>query len=371
MAPACPVCGSSEWHPLPDPGAQSMASDLRVIDAPLSKAACGACGLIARTSPLPEALFTTGYTLYAHAPGAPRETARQEQYAEWIAREADMTPRAVFDVGCGNGSLLLALGRRWPGASLMGCDPSSPAVAHGRAAGLDVWPGTLDQSPDVRADLVVAVNVLEHTTDPVRFLAGLRARLAPDGRVVVVCPDASVPDVDLLIADHQVSLMPPHLRVLLARAGLHTRWQSAAPHGLGRFQMAVADRAAITTDPLRALDPPGIPDGDAARGYLERWAMLDERLVARLGDRRVICFGVGEAAGLLRAYAPHAWERVAACTADGIAAGGSFGGRPTVSLDAVDTAEPLLLAVRPADQGAVADRLAARHPRVVTWYDLI
>jgi SAM-dependent methyltransferase len=343
-----------------------MASDLRVVAAPLSKAACAACGLVARMTALPEALFTSGYALYAHAPGEPRETARQEQYAEWIVREADLTPRSVFDVGCGNGSLLLALGRRWPAAALMGCEPSVEAVAHGRAAGLDVWPGTLDQTRELRADLVVTVNVLEHTSDPVRFLAGLRHRLTADGRVVVVCPDATAPDVEMLMADHQVSLTPAHLRALLARVGLHTLWQSTAPPALGRFQMAVADLSG-TIDSA----PPAVHDSAPTRAYLQRWAALDGELLARIGHRQAVCFGIGEAAGLVRAYAPATWARVAACTADDIPTESSFGDRPIVPLNSVDTAEPLLVAVRPADQRDVAARLAATRPCVVTWYDLI
>lgn len=365
----CPVCGGGAWEPLPDPGPQSMASDLRVVAAPLSKAACAGCGLIARMSAVPDSLFTSGYALYAHAPGEPRETARQDQYADWIVREAGATPRSVFDVGCGNGSLLLALRRRWPAASLMGCEPSVEAAAHGRAAGLDVWPGTLDQTRELSADVVVTVNVLEHTSDPVRFLAGLRTRLAADGRLVVVCPDATVPDVEVLMVDHQVSLTAAHLRALLAHAGLHTLWQSTAPAALGRFQMAVAERIDMPTGPTRTPVPLDVTRG--TRAYLHRWAALDRALLARIGGGPAVCFGTGEAAGLLRAYAPDTWARVVACTADDTAAGGAFGDRPIVPLDRVDTAEPLLVAVRPADQRAVAARLAATHPRVVTWYDLI
>jgi hypothetical protein len=83
-----------------------------------------------------------------------------------------------------------------------------------------------------------------------------------------------------------------------------------------------------------------------------------------------VCFGAGEAAGLLRAYAPRAWASVRACTVDGDSRGG-FGALSMIPLDSVPAGETILVGVRPADQPHVAERLAARFARVVTWYDLV
>jgi hypothetical protein len=199
----------------------------------------------------------------------------------------------------------------------------------------------------------------------VAFLSGLREHVAPGGMVAIVCPDATTPDVELLIADHEVSLTPPHLEALLARAGLAIIGQSTAPPALGAFQMAVAQPATATT---RMIPTHRV---DAARDYLERWAALDARLLDRLGTGAVVCFGTGEAAGLLRAYAPRTWARVAACTVDGEPQGPRFGDRALVPLAAVDTRATLLLAVRAADQPAVQERLRQSHQRVVAWYDAI
>jgi hypothetical protein len=84
----------------------------------------------------------------------------------------------------------------------------------------------------------------------------------------------------------------------------------------------------------------------------------------------VVCFGAGEAAGLLRAYAPRAWSSVRACTVDGHAHG-VFGELPMIPIDAVGRGDTVLIGVRPADQRRVADRLRDRFPRVITWYDLV
>jgi hypothetical protein len=221
-------------------------------------------------------------------------------------------------------------------------------------------------------DVAVTVNVIEHTADPRRFLESVRQRLAPDGIAVVVCPDGSRPGVELLVADHLFSFAPPHMRALVTRAGFEAIACSSAPAELGEFQMVVARRGKTG----RSED--GWSAGDASlrlaltaerTAYLQRWRELDGRLPARM-HAPAVCFGAGEAAGLLRAYAPDAWSRVIACTVDG-AAGGSFGNLPIVPLDSVSTDTTLLLGVRPADQPRLLDRLRARFPRVVAWYDLV
>src|SRR5262245_60839373 len=119
-----------------------MLSDLRVVDDALEKQACGACGVV-RGRARSTALFESGYCLYDHPPGAPRESGRQDAYAAWLAAYVSRPPQSILDLGCGNGSLLLALQRRWPGATLHGLDPSAEAVRHACAVGIDARCGSL------------------------------------------------------------------------------------------------------------------------------------------------------------------------------------------------------------------------------------
>lgn len=345
-----------------------MTSDWRVVDERLARVMCVTCGLVRRDSSTSAgaSFFASGYELYAYAPGETREQMRQEEYARWIVQAAGRRPRRVLDIGCGNGSLLRAFREYWPETELLGCDPSPESVARGSGDGLRLWTGTASDLPaDATVDLVVSVNVIEHALNPLEFLTAVRESMEPDGRLVVVCPDGGRPGLDLLFVDHLFSFGGDHLAALLPRAGLECLAISSAPKGLGNFQMAIGRRRGSAIEaPLRVH----VRAEDHVR-YLKRWRQLDDRLRARI-EGSTVCFGAGEAAGLLRAYAPGAWASVRACTVDGDSQG-EFGDRPMIPLDSVRPDETLLLGVRPSDQARVADRLAARFPRVVTWYDLV
>lgn len=316
-----------------------------------------------------------GYSLHARPPlAAPREQRRQQLYARWIvhARERaghSAPPQSVLDVGCGNASLLLALGEQWPSATLLGCDPSPEAIAHAQTAAYRVWQGTSSSIPvNLAADLVVSVNVIEHTDDPVAFLKDAKRGLNGDGIVILICPDGARPGIELLIADHAHSFASSHVREILNRAELAPRHIETAPPELGSFTMVIADNGPPSSP--RAARASAIDVGPL-HSYLRRWSALDGQLVSRLGDAGVSCFGVGEAAGLLRAYAPRTWQRVRSCTADDVRGPSRFGPVPTVPLDQLAGDEPLLLGVRPQDQPGLVERLSRRFARVISWHDLI
>lgn len=88
-----------------------------------------------------------------------------------LVRQSGSTPRSVLDVGCGPGFVMDALAARWPGAELVGVEPSP--IPAGRP---DIHQGTLEDHPELRAELVCALDVMEHTEDDVAFLRSLSQR---------------------------------------------------------------------------------------------------------------------------------------------------------------------------------------------------
>jgi SAM-dependent methyltransferase len=361
--------------PLPVPGPRSLLSDGRLVDRPLARADCEACGLGSHARRLRPAevaaFFQEGYRLYAHEPGQAQERVRQKAYADWIVASVEARGLTdVVEVGCGNGSLLLELRGLLPSASLLGVEPSAEAARFARAAGVRVHPGFAEEAaPELSGyDLVIAVNVIEHSPDPARFLAALAAMAKPRGRIIVVCPEGSDPSTELLFFDHLWSITPAALAHFASRAGLAVERSSRAPASLGPFRLYVLSTRA------QAHAAPAAQGLHAQRAvYLQAWKGLDDRLLERTESAGALSlFGAGEAALLLRAYAPGTWSRVRRVTVD-IPTEEAFCGLPVVAHAALEIArgEVLLLAVRPLDQRRVAERLEVLWERLVRWDDVV
>ncbi len=111
----------------------------------------------------------------------------------------------VLDVGCGMGGTAALLAAR--GHVVMGIDPSSPAVAFGRAQlgnrdRLAMRAGNLTAATpasDERFDAIVLLEVRQYFPDLAALLALACSRLRPGGRIVcfdpVLCVDAAWSDV--------------------------------------------------------------------------------------------------------------------------------------------------------------------------------
>jgi SAM-dependent methyltransferase len=346
-----------------------MLSDLRVVDVPLDKHACVTCGLVTRRPVGISALFESGYKLYDHAPGAPRESARQSAYAKWLASQVDHPPQSVLDLGCGNGSLLLSLHQQWPDAELRGIDPSQESIARAREAGIDAHCGRVGHIQLEPADLVVSVNVVEHVEDPSAFVGSMTTLVSPGGSLLLACPDGGRAWLELLFVDHMWSFAGSHLARLASSAGLDVASWAQAPSALGSFQLLRLTRPGAT----RSVRAPSVPEGltAAKRDYLRAWGSLDRHLLKLSeGAAALACFGIGEAAGLLRAYAPDTWQRVHVCVADNPEQR-VFGEVPVIDYTGGRLDWPVLIAVRPDSQHAVAQRLLAAGCSVIQWNDLV
>jgi SAM-dependent methyltransferase len=126
---------------------------------------------------------------------------------------------SVIDIGCGNGEVLQAFGRRFPRARLVGADLSAKVIEDNRArfpsitfAQLDLGAGALDQS----ADLVVCTEVVEHVEDWEAALRNLRAMCR--GHLVLTVPSGKVFPIDRAVG-HVRHFRAEELLAGLSRAG--------------------------------------------------------------------------------------------------------------------------------------------------------
>jgi 2-polyprenyl-3-methyl-5-hydroxy-6-metoxy-1,4-benzoquinol methylase len=132
----------------------------------------------------------------------------EDYYRDWISAQKDKRIRMwkgrlkklakqrqggrLLDVGCGDGAFLkLAQGSGW---EVSGTENSSYAAKYvGKALGIPVFCGELFAAghPDHSFDVVTMWHVLEHVTDPKRYLREIHRILKPSGLLVIAVPNVN------------------------------------------------------------------------------------------------------------------------------------------------------------------------------------
>jgi len=372
----CPVCLGAELADLPDPWrGESLLSDLRTTAKRLGRAACLGCGLVRRRS-IPSSqeqyvIFGDDYSLFAQQP-TEHVRERQARLAAWILEAVgDLRLGRIFEVGCGDGSLLEALSGLGPAASCGGIDPAPQSVAQAQRRGLSVTAGFAEDISEHDVNLCLSVNVIEHVPNPVECLRSMKCATSTDGRIVIVCPDGDIPNYELLFYDHLYSFDSHSLASLCARAGLIALQIRKAPPSLGPFQMVVA-RPATAERPRPGINSASVALTEAKASYLRAWSRLEEVLLERVGNAdHILVFGNSDIAALLRVYAPSLWARVEACVVDGEPTADRFIDRPLRAYRSLPPGSSIVLGVRPGHHDTVARRLAQNGHRVVHWNDVI
>ncbi|GGJ57945.1 bifunctional 3-demethylubiquinol 3-O-methyltransferase/2-polyprenyl-6-hydroxyphenol methylase [Sphingopyxis bauzanensis] len=177
--------------------------------------------------------------------------------------------RTAIDVGCGAGLLAEPLARM--GGQVMGVDaaPENIAAARAHAVGqgleIDYFAGELAALPPATFDLVTSMEVVEHVTDPAAFIAGLAARLAPGGLMILSTPNRTMLSKLLLVeAAERVGAVP---------RGTHDWDQFLKPAELTKLLedagLEVVDRTGLSPSPAKGFKL----GGSEALNYLvaARW----------------------------------------------------------------------------------------------------
>ncbi len=166
-------------------------------------------------------------------------------------------PRNVIDLAAGHGLFGIAVGRRFPGATVTGVDwPGVLAVARENAdrAGLGaryrLLPGDAFSLPlESRYDLVIAANFLHHFDPPtiVELLRRSASALEPDGRLAIV---EFVPNEDR-VTPPAAAQFAITLLATTRRGDLYTEREYAS--FLAAAELTVTDAAPIERSPLSLL----------------------------------------------------------------------------------------------------------------------
>jgi SAM-dependent methyltransferase len=178
MIQTCTVCGNTLAPRFP-----------RVLD-PITREtfaihACTGCGL-GHTVPQPDDLSRYYGPLYhgsRHGFTSRYCTLRRLRFLS-SARAAE-SGRRLLDIGCGDGSFLLAA--RDAGWEVMGTE-MNPAPA--RSAGLDIREAIGQVPHDAAFDCITMWHSLEHMRDIRATLSQVSALLKPTGKLLIAVPDA-------------------------------------------------------------------------------------------------------------------------------------------------------------------------------------
>ena len=125
-------------------------------------------------------------------------------------RAAFPHPARILDVGCYDGDLLAKLP---PRMERYGVERSAVAAARAHARGVTIIGHDLYDIADesTRFDVIVAMDVVEHTVNPREFILRLMERLTPTGRLLLTSGDADNPVWNRARANYWYCANPEHI----------------------------------------------------------------------------------------------------------------------------------------------------------------
>jgi hypothetical protein len=276
VTPECALCGGTEHETV----GRRVLGDMRYRTV-----LCADCGLVYLCPRPSAASFVSFYeNLFPRfgggGTGSSVPSERGRRVAQFLAANLDLpTHRGVFDVGCGDASLLRAFANHEDLRRLVlaGVDPGWPNTNGERivenATEISVTRGGVEDVGDFREwSIVVMYDVLEHLLDPRGVLARLHSGVADD---TVLCistncldcwediPPAGWETYYLRLA-HTYTFTRQTLAALLVGSGWKTFvWQPAEKGD----QWVLARRA----DPRPEALAPIAGEADAARTFIERY----------------------------------------------------------------------------------------------------
>jgi SAM-dependent methyltransferase len=255
VATACHLCGSEAAYLF------SSKDYEHSVPGEWAMAQCQACGLVYQ-DPLPSPQDLAGFyppAYSAYNSDTVISALFRLVYAQDARRIARLTGRGarILDVGCGNGSMLMAL-RSHGYSDLSGVEIDPAAAERARQRGFDVRTGELVDTdfPTASFDLIRMGHVLEHVCDPMAVLRRALTLLRPGGILFGETPNVDCLDFRVLgrywgalhLPRHVIMFTDASLRRALTDAGFQLTKMSWGLRTVGwsaGIQNILADRLGL------------------------------------------------------------------------------------------------------------------------------
>lgn len=159
----------------------------------------------------------------------------------------------LVDLGCGNGALLRAFAELRPRWAMAGVEVNDRYRAVVQAIpGVEALHTCPPSEVPGQFDAITLTHALEHIASPGEYLANLRPKLVPGGRLVVQVPDCRQNPFMYLVADHATHFTVDTLARLVQSAGYTI--SAAADDWVAKELTVVAVRASddLSTSPMRS-----------------------------------------------------------------------------------------------------------------------
>jgi len=233
----CPICGEK--------------MQIVVTNSPYRIVQCKSCRFIYR-SPKPKTDEVNEY--YSLAQTSTHDVDRKlrqiqaTQRLERLRRKINFIKiGSILEVGCDDGLFLQTVKDRFPKIGLFGIEPSQKRAESARClySLQNVVATPFEQANFNRTfDLIIAFHVLEHVTDPVKFLEKIKPLMKPDSFLCLEVPTVSLSRLDLPFGikvlapgytqspEHLSFFVPQTFRHLLERCGFQIVFMEGVTFGV-------------------------------------------------------------------------------------------------------------------------------------------
>lgn len=236
----CLACDSSKLQGYLDLGMQPLANEFHSnhspqICFPLAVHRCLECFHSQLTIAVtPDLLFRN----YIYVSGTSHTM--RSHFSEFVLKcenELSGHPLSVLDIASNDGSLLWEFKKR--NHCVLGVDPATNLVPLAARKGIetinDYWSLNLARRLHQKFDVIVAMNVLAHNSNPYDFLLGCRHVLSDQGRIYIQTSQAEIFrnfEFDTIYHEHHSFFTAQSFQALAERCGLYiTEIEKVAIHG--------------------------------------------------------------------------------------------------------------------------------------------